>query len=86
MTGSIRNRIEDGATEQGHPVIHLSFSRDRKKDITKRTDVFTFMGYKPALRFQGKAVFDYKDRPMGCRFEVSPWFYSVVDVKNLFMF
>lgn len=31
------------------------------------TDVFTFMGRKPDPRFQGEAVSDYKDRPMGCR-------------------
>ena len=31
------------------------------------TDVFTFMGRKPNPRFQGEAVSDYKDRPVGCR-------------------
>ena len=31
------------------------------------TDVFTFMGRKPDPRFQGEAVSDYKDRPVGCR-------------------
>ena len=31
------------------------------------TDVFTFMGRKPDPRFQGEAVSDYKDRPIGCR-------------------
>ena len=31
------------------------------------TDVFTFMGRRPAPRFLGEAVSDYKDRPMGCR-------------------
>ena len=31
------------------------------------TDVFTFMGRKPSPRFQGEAVSDYKDRPVGCR-------------------
>ena len=31
------------------------------------TDVFTFMGSKPNPRFQGEAVSDYKDRPVGCR-------------------
>ena len=31
------------------------------------TDVFTFMGRKPDPRFQGKAVSDYKERPIGCR-------------------
>ena len=31
------------------------------------TDVFTFMGRKPTPRFQGEAVSDYKDRPVGCR-------------------
>lgn len=31
------------------------------------TDVFTFMGRKPDPRFQGEAVSDYKNRPVGCR-------------------
>lgn len=31
------------------------------------TDVFTFLGRKPDPRFQGEAVSDYKDRPVGCR-------------------
>ena len=31
------------------------------------TDVFTFMGRKPGPRFQGEAVSDYKNRPIGCR-------------------
>ncbi|MCI9338937.1 MAG: hypothetical protein HFH93_15680 [Lachnospiraceae bacterium] len=31
------------------------------------TDVFTFMGRKPDPRFQGEAVSDYKNRPIGCR-------------------
>jgi len=31
------------------------------------TDIFTFMGRKPAPRFQGDAVSDYKKRPIGCR-------------------
>lgn len=31
------------------------------------TDVFTFMGRKPDPRFQGEAVSDYKQRPIGCR-------------------
>lgn len=31
------------------------------------TDVFTFMGRKPNPRFQGEAVSDYKNRPIGCR-------------------
>ena len=31
------------------------------------TDVFTFLGRKPNPRFQGEAVSDYKDRPVGCR-------------------
>lgn len=31
------------------------------------TDVFTFMGRKPDPRFQGEAVSDYKQRPVGCR-------------------
>ena len=31
------------------------------------TDVFTFMGRKPDPRFQGEAVSDYKERPVGCR-------------------
>ena len=31
------------------------------------TDVFTFMGRKPNPRFQGEAVSDYKNRPVGCR-------------------
>lgn len=33
----------------------------------KCTDVFTFLGRKPSPRFQGEAVSDYKERPMGCR-------------------
>ncbi len=31
------------------------------------TDIFTFMGRKPDPRFQGEAVSDYKNRPIGCR-------------------
>jgi hypothetical protein len=31
------------------------------------TDVFTFLGRKPNPRFQGEAVSDFKDRPVGCR-------------------
>ena len=31
------------------------------------TDVFTFMGRKPDPLFQGEAVSDYKNRPVGCR-------------------
>lgn len=31
------------------------------------TDVFNFPGRKPDPRFQGEAVSDYKDRPVGCR-------------------
>ena len=31
------------------------------------TDVFAFMGRKPDPRFQGEAVSDYKNRPIGCR-------------------
>lgn len=31
------------------------------------TDVFTFMGRKPDPRFQGEAVSDNKNRPIGCR-------------------
>ena len=31
------------------------------------TDVFTFMGRRPDPRFQGEAVSDYKNRPIGCR-------------------
>lgn len=31
------------------------------------TDVFTFTGRKPDPRFQGEAVSDYKNRPVGCR-------------------
>ena len=31
------------------------------------TDVFTFMGRRPDPRFQGEAVSDYKERPIGCR-------------------
>lgn len=33
----------------------------------KCTDVFTFLGRKPSPRFQGEAVSDYKERPLGCR-------------------
>ena len=31
------------------------------------TDVFTFLGRKLCPQFQGEAVSDYKDRPVGCR-------------------
>ncbi len=31
------------------------------------TDIFTFMGRRPDPRFQGEAVSDYKNRPIGCR-------------------
>jgi hypothetical protein len=31
------------------------------------TDVFTFLGWIPDPRFQGEAVSDYKDRPVGYR-------------------